>query len=131
MDKDLNKNNNDTSMDVVISEETINNKKSKYVNESNNKYLIKFRKPYYFEGKEYNGIDLSGIDNLTTSDLADADKIFVSSGNLAAMNEMAIGYSCIIAAKITMQPIEFFENLPAKEGVKLKNIISSFFYEED
>jgi hypothetical protein len=44
------------------------------------------------------------------------------------MNEMSIGYSCIIASKATGKPLEFFENMPANEAIKLKNKVASFFY---
>lgn len=92
-------------------------------------YIVKFRKPYEFEGEEYKEIDLSGIENLTTKDLTAADKQFVTQGNVAAMNEMSVGYACIIASKAAKKPIEFFENLPANEGIKIKNIVMGFFYE--
>jgi hypothetical protein len=93
-----------------------------------NKYLVMFAKPYNFEGTEFNGIDLAGVENLTTRDLADADKQFIKSGQIATVNEMSIGYACIIAAKVTNQPIEFFEFLPANEGIKVKNVVTNFFY---
>lgn len=93
-----------------------------------NDYLIKFNKPYEFEGKEYTEVDLSGLENLKARDLSEAEKIFVSSGNVAVVNEMSVGYACIIASKATKLPIEFFEQLPAKESVKVKNVVTGFFY---
>lgn len=94
-----------------------------------NKYLVKFRKPYQFEGQEYMEIDLSGLESLTTQDLVEADKVFVQTGNVAAMNEMSVGYSCIVAAKATGKPIEFFSRMPAKDGIEIKNMVAHFFYE--
>lgn len=92
------------------------------------KYLITFKKPYTFEGKEYTEIDLENIENLKANDLVAADKFFASRGQMAAMNEMSVGYACIIASKATTQPLEFFENMPANEAIKLKNKVASFFY---
>lgn len=94
-----------------------------------NDYIVKFRKPYEFEGKEYKEIDLSGVENLTTKNLVDADKQFVKQGNTAVMNEMSVGYACIIASKATKKPVEFFLRLPSNEGIKIKNIVMGFFYE--
>lgn len=91
--------------------------------------VITFKKPYSFEGKEYKEVDLSGLENLTGKDLTDADRIFVSAGNVAPMNEMSIGYACIIAAKATGLPQEFFEGLPAKEIIKVKNEVMTFFFD--
>lgn len=89
-------------------------------------YKLKFKKPYKFEGEEYKEIDLQNIEDLSTRDLLDADKAFNTSGQMALMNEMATGYSLIIASKATKLPIEFFENLPANEGLKVKNIVMGF-----
>lgn len=93
-----------------------------------NEYLIKFNKPFTFEGQEYKEIDLSGIESLTVRDLEKADKMFISTGQVAMMNEMSTGYVCIIASMVAHKPVEFFEGLPAKEGIKVKTVISSFFY---
>ncbi|WP_121614793.1 phage tail assembly protein [Virgibacillus halodenitrificans] len=89
-------------------------------------FVIQFRKPYKFEGKEYKEVDLSGIETLSTKDLIDADKQFNTSGQMAIMNEMTTGYSCIIASKASGKPIEFFESLPAGEGLKVKNRVMGF-----
>ncbi len=87
---------------------------------------ITFKKPYKFEGDEYKEVDLSGIENLSTKDLIDADKQFNTSGQMALMNEMTTGYSCIVAAKASGKPVEFFESLPAGEGLKVKNKVMGF-----
>lgn len=93
-----------------------------------NQYLIEFRNPYSFEGKEYTQIDLIGLESLTAKDLIDAEKQFAASGQVAAINEMNIGYACIVAAKASQQPVEFFEKLPANEAIKVKNAVTGFFY---
>ncbi|MBP1924591.1 hypothetical protein J2Z76_000444 [Sedimentibacter acidaminivorans] len=91
---------------------------------------ITFKKPYNFEGSEYKEVDLSNIENLTTRDLIEADKIFNSSGQIALMNEMTTGYSCIIASKVAKLPVEFFESLPIREGLKVKNLVMGFLNTE-
>lgn len=91
-----------------------------------NPFKIEFKKPYNFEGKEYTEVDLSGIENLATKDLIDADKQFNAAGNMAIMNEMQTAYACIIASKVTKLPEEFFINLPAKSGMQVKGIVMNF-----
>lgn len=91
------------------------------------KYVVKFKKPYQFEGQEYQEIDLENLENLSTADLIQADGKFGESGQFAVMNEMTTGYSCILASKATGKPIEFFERLPAIEGVKVKRVVMGFF----
>jgi hypothetical protein len=93
-----------------------------------NEYLIEFKNPYVFEDEEYTQVDLSGLESLTAKDLIDAEKQFAASGQVAAINEMNIGYVCIVAAKASKQPVEFFEKLPANEAIKVKNTVTGFFY---
>ncbi len=92
-----------------------------------NQYLIEFKKPYSFEGVEYGDVDLSNLENLSTGDLIEADGQFSESGQFAVMNEMTTSYACILAAKASGKPIEFFQRLPAIEGVKVKRVVMGFF----
>jgi hypothetical protein len=94
--------------------------------EEKNEYTVEFRKPYTFEGEEHKEVDLSGLDNLSTKDILDADKRFAASGQTALMNEMVTGYCLIVASKASGKPIEFFEQLPASEGLKVKNVVMAF-----
>lgn len=88
--------------------------------------VVEFSKPYKFEGTEYNKVDFSGLEDLTTSDIIAADKEFANSGQFAMMNETSTGYACILAAKGSKLPSEFFLNLPAKEGLKVKRQVMAF-----
>ena len=94
-------------------------------------YVLKFSKPYEFEGERYNEIDLSGLEELSSSDLIKAQKIMERQGTVSFMPEMTLEYACIVASLSTKQPIEFFKCLPAKEGIKLKNKIMVFLNSED
>ena len=91
-------------------------------------YLIQFKKPFIFEGKEYFDLDLSGLDSMTAKDLIDAERQFAAKGQVAAINEMNMEYICIVAAKASKLPVEFFERLPANEAIKIKNMVTGFFY---
>lgn len=91
-----------------------------------NPFEITFKKPFVFEGKDYEKIDLSGIEDLATKDLIDADKQFNAAGNMAMLNETQTAYSCIIASKATKLPVEFFEKLPVRYGVQVKSVVMNF-----
>jgi hypothetical protein len=92
-------------------------------------YKVVFNKPYQFEGQEYNEVDLAGLENLKASDLAEADKAFIASGQVAMVNEMSIGYACIIAARASAKPVEFFTGLPAKDAISVKSVVTNFLFE--
>lgn len=101
------------------------------VDVEDNEYLIIFKKPYVFDGTEHASIDLSGLDNLKASDMIAANKVLDRSGSFSFLPEMSLQYACIIAAKATKLPIEFFNGLHPKEAVKVKNKVVSFFFGQD
>lgn len=96
-----------------------------------NEYVVVFNKPYYFEDKEYTKVDLRGLDNLTAADMIAANKVLDRTGSFTFLPEMSLEYACIIAAKATNLPVEFFKGLHPKEAVKVKNRITAFFYGTD
>ena len=89
-------------------------------------YIISFSKPYTFEGTEYKEIDLSGLEDLTSEDLENADSQFSMSGKFDAMRESSTAYCMLLSATATKKPIEFFKKLGAKDTVKIKMVVSNF-----
>lgn len=96
-----------------------------------NKYLIKFRKPFIFEDETYKEIDLSGLEDLSARDMIQAQRMMERSGSINVLPEMSLEYACIFASKATKMPVEFFQALPPKEAIKVKNKVTNFFYGED
>jgi len=93
--------------------------------------LIKFSKPYVFEGQTYTEIDLAGLENLTARDMFDAEKYLFKSGIISPLPDQTSEYICFIAGRVAGQPVEFFKGLPPKDITRVKNKVSSFFYGED
>jgi hypothetical protein len=93
--------------------------------------VVKFSKPYTFEGDTYTEIDLSGMEHMTAQDMIDAEKYLNRSGVFSPIPEVSVKYVCFIASKAAKQPIEFFEQLPPREATKVKNKVTSFFYGEE
>lgn len=91
-------------------------------------YKITFKKPYIFEGQTYESIDLSNVENVSTRDLVETDKLFYATGNIAPSSEMSMAYALIIASKVTKRPLEFFTGLPGREGIKVKTAVVNFLY---
>lgn len=96
-----------------------------------NQYLVVFKKPFVFEGVRYEKVDLSGLEELSAQDMIAANKIMERSGSVNAMPELSLEYACIISARATGKPVEFFKALPPKEAVKIKNRVTNFLYGED
>ena len=99
--------------------------------EEENKYLIKFRKPFVWEDNTYTEIDMSGLEDLSAKDMIAAQRTMGKSGSINVLPEMSLEYACIFASKATKMPVEFFQALPPKEAIKVKNKVTNFFYGED
>lgn len=94
--------------------------------------VIKFKKPYRFEGKEYTELDLSGMDDLTGADMIAVNKIMQrSSGGIDVMPEVSVEYAFYFAARAAKLPVEFFTNLPPRESMKVKNRVMGFLFGSD
>lgn len=94
-----------------------------------NELLLKFRKPYLFEGKEYTEIDLSGMENMTAADMIAINKAMQrGSAGIDVMPEVSMEYATHFASKATKLPVEFFKNLPTKEAMKVKNCVMGFLF---
>lgn len=53
------------------------------------------------------------------------------SGSINVIPEMSLEYACLFAARASGLPQEFFQSLPPREAIKVKNRVTSFFYGEE
>lgn len=90
-------------------------------------YIIRFSKPYKFEGKTYAGVDLSGLLQMKAKDIWKMNKTCRNAGLVSVIPELDAEYTARVAAKASNLPIEFFENLPLPEMTKIKLKVSNFF----
>lgn len=93
--------------------------------------ILKFKKPYKFEGREYTEVDLSAMEDMTAADLCAVAKLSGRDTGITPIPEMTIPYAIHMAARASKLPVEFFRGLPAQESMKLKNIVSGFLYGGD
>lgn len=101
------------------------------VEDEDNFLKITFSKPYNFEGEIFNGIDLSGLEDIKGRQLTAIEKAFGKAGVVSSMPETTSTYAKIAASAATGLPAEFFDDLPGKEVRKIKSAVTRFFYEED
>lgn len=92
--------------------------------------VLRFQKPYSFEGETYTEVDLSGLEDLSAADLCKVGKMVKKTDGVDPIAEMSLPYAIFMAARVTGKPIEFFQQLPAREAVKLKNLVVGFLYGE-
>lgn len=102
----------------------------KLINNEENEFYVKFSKPITWEDKEYSGVDMSGLEQLSGRQYCEAVKKFTSAGNIDTMMQMNPNFACIIGSMVTGLPIEFFYDLPARELNAIKNRVSIYFFKE-
>lgn len=95
--------------------------------------LVKFRRPYTFEGRTYTEIDLHGLEDATAAQLENVGRQLLKKrpGLNPSTLEMTMEYANMLAAKVTGKPMEFFDRLPAKEAMKVKTAVVGFLYGGD
>ena len=95
--------------------------------------VLKLSRTYVFEGRTYEELDLSGLENATAGDLAQAAKITSKKhrGLNPATLEMATEYAATIGHLMTKLPLEFFERMPAKDAIALKGLVVGFLFNAD
>jgi hypothetical protein len=93
--------------------------------------VLKLRKPYVFDGRQYTEVDLTGLEDTTAADLSAVSKILSKMGIVSPVPEMTMDFSLHMAARVAKMPVEFFRGLPSHEGIKLKNIVTGFLYGGD
>lgn len=91
-------------------------------------FTVELGKPYTFEGKEYNKIDLSGLERLTIQAAIDAQRDMFAQGEAAGslMCETTSAFAMALAAKASGLPIEFFKKLPIGAGRKVKRLVQGY-----
>lgn len=91
--------------------------------------IITFRKPYTFEGKQYEKLDLTGLEELTGEDMIAVNRIMSrTSPGSDVMPEVSLEYACNLAARAAKLPAEFFFRLPPREAMKVKNRVMAFLF---
>ena len=93
--------------------------------------VLRFQKPYSFEGETYTEVDLSGLEDLSAADLCKVGKMVKKIDGVDPIAEMSLPYAIYMAARVTGKPLEFFQQLPAREAIKLKNLVAGFLYGGD
>ncbi|MDL2274330.1 phage terminase large subunit family protein [Oscillospiraceae bacterium OttesenSCG-928-G22] len=93
--------------------------------------ILPLGKPYKFEGQTYTEVDLSALEDISAADMAAVNKILSRKGVVTPMPEMTLDFCIYMAAKVSKLPAEFFMGLPARDTIKLKNLVTGFLYGGD
>lgn len=101
------------------------------------KHLLKFEKPYTYngdgkadiKGQTFEAVDLSGVGELNAMSESAAENRLTGAGFPAVNTERNYLYAAIIASMGTGYPVDFFTGLPVREATKLRNAVDADFFE--
>lgn len=89
-----------------------------------------FDKPYVFEGRSYDKVDMGNLANITASDMCEANK-YVNRMNptgISVMPEMSLEYALVLCARMTSLPIEFYMGLAPKYAIEVRKRVQYFLF---
>lgn len=89
---------------------------------------VKLYDPYMFEGEEVKVIDLSRLYDMTAEDMFAIDEQMRRRGYSGQNPEITRLYALLTVAKINNKPYEFCNKMRARDSVRIKNVVSGFFY---
>lgn len=92
-------------------------------------HFYSFEKPYVFEGKTYDGVDLEALEKTTTKDLYELDKYFAGKGKRMLVPEVDREYCLAILAQANGLPLEFFNEMPARDSIRIRGRVQNFLVE--
>lgn len=87
-------------------------------------HVMQLETPYFFDGKEYREINLSGVADLNSMQESAAENHIAREGFVVTETSFNYLFACVIASMATKLPVEFFTGLPICEAVKLKNAVN-------
>lgn len=95
--------------------------------QDNGKYVV-LNRPIDFEGKHYEKLDFSGLDDLTGGDLKRIDRMYrrITRGTAAVTKELDLTYIQLVAAEATGLPVELFDELKAKDSTLVEVVVRNF-----
>ena len=84
-----------------------------------------FANPYEFEGKTYEKLEFD-LYSLKGSDISAVKKQYAGAGNFSPVPSADSDFCALILCRVLKQPIEFMEQMGAKDYTKLTQMVSNF-----
>ena len=92
-------------------------------------YYVKFLNPYFYEGKEYEGVDLEKIRDLTTKEKINIDRLYEQLEPVKSQTPvMTTMYAVCTAAHITKLPVEFLKKKKNIDFLQIEAAVRRGFF---
>lgn len=90
--------------------------------------IIKLMTPFQFDGAKVTEIDLNGLYDLSAHDLIQIEGIMLRNGYSGQNMELTTKYALLAAAKAAGKAWEFCDEIKSRDAIRIKNIVTGFFY---
>lgn len=90
-------------------------------------YVVRFKKPYLFNGKEIDQVDMSGLEELTTMDAQLIDREMAKLNHYPKAKFRDTLYCKHIAMRVTGLPADFFNMLRWKDINEIISTVTWYF----
>jgi len=94
-------------------------------------YVIPLKTPINFEGKDYDKVDLTCLENIRAADMIAVNRELSNGGNIDLNQEYTLEYAIHIASRASGLPIEFFEQLKPLTAMRVKKCVTSFLLNQE
>lgn len=101
---------------------------SKAAGEAEVSLSLVLERPYKYDGVEVNAIKMDGIVDLTAQDLCSIDREMIKRGYAGARLEVTRQYALLVAARVNGKPFDYCDRMSARDSIRMKDMVSTFFY---
>lgn len=92
------------------------------------KKTVELSRTYKFEGEEISTLHFSGLEDITASDMIQANNIMMDNGTNVVIPENTLYFALIIASDTTGLPLEFFMQLRPRDAMSVRRFVSNYFF---
>lgn len=93
-----------------------------------NPLILKLSDPYKFDGIEVTELNMEGITELTAGDMCQLDREMIKRGYSGTRMDATRQYAMLVAAKVNGKPMEYCDRMGARDGIRLRDFVATFFY---
>lgn len=92
------------------------------------KLKLVLSEPFRFDNQEITEIEMEGMLNLTAGDMCDIDRQMIAKGYYGSRIDTTRQYAMYVAARVNHKPWEFCERMAARDSIRLREMVATFFY---
>lgn len=84
--------------------------------------------PYKYDGVDITMLNMEGLVDLTAGDLCAIDREMLKRGYSGTRMDATRQYAMLVAAKVNRKPMDFCDRMGARDSMRLRDFVATFFY---